>query len=45
MSFHEVLEFEGHATIVLIHISQTGNKKLIYLHKIQERKVLPVGKL
>jgi len=45
MSFYEFLEFEGHVTIALIHISKTGNKKLIYLHKIQERKVLPVGKL
>jgi len=45
MTFHEVLEFEGHVTIGLIHISQIGNKKLIYLHKFQQRKVLSVGKL
>ena len=26
MSFHEILEFEGHVTIGLIQISQTGKK-------------------
>jgi len=45
MPFYEFLKFQGHVTFGLIHISQTGNKKLIYLHKIQERKVLSVGKL
>jgi hypothetical protein len=40
------MEFdEQHANTGLNHFSLTGNKRLICLHKIQEQKVLPIGKL
>jgi len=39
------MEFKEHVTARLNRISQTGNKRLICLHKIQEQKVLPIGKL
>jgi len=38
------MELEEHVNTGLNHISQTGNKRAIYLHRIQEKKVLPVGK-
>jgi len=39
------MEFEEHVTTGLNRISQTGNERLISLHKIQEKNVLPIGKL
>jgi len=41
--FHSV-ELEEHFTTGFNHISLTGNKRLECLHKIREKKVLPVGK-
>jgi hypothetical protein len=38
------MEFEEHVTTGLNHVTQTGNKKLIYLHNIWEKKVLQIGK-
>lgn len=40
---YSITEFEEHVTTGLNSISQTGNKRLIRLHKIQ-KKVLPIGK-
>ena len=38
------MECKEHVTTGLNHMLQTGNKSLIYLQKIKENKILPVGK-